>query len=240
MLVKTQGIILQTIRHSDSGIIAHVLSEEYGMISVMVKGIFSKKRGHMTAYFQPLQILNMEIYYREKRSLQSVKEVSLSEALTGISSDFIKSSIAFFMGEVLRKTLNEAEPNRKIYNYVRESVIFLDSNKRIANFHIGFLIGLAGFLGIAPAGTYSAKESVFDMLAGQYVTSLPLHGYYMESEFSALLYSFSLCSLEDCNKISLNGNRRSKFLEVVLTYFSLHLPGLSKIKSLEVFTELFS
>lgn len=240
MLIKTQGIVLQTIRHSDSGIIAHILSSEYGLISVVVKGVHSKKRGHMSAYFQTLQILNLEIYYKESRNLQNVKEVSLVESITEISSDFSKNAIAYFVGEVLKKTLNENEANIQIFNYVKDSIIFLNSNDNISNFHIGFLIGLAGFLGIAPSGKYLSSDCYFDMQNGYYVSTMPLHGYYIDAEFSSILHSFSNCTLQECNNIKLNGTTRSKFLDIILTYFSFHLPGLKKIKSLEVLSQMFS
>ncbi len=239
MLSKTGGIVLQTIKHSDSGIICHILTEEYGLIPFIVRGTHSKKNNTRSAYFQPLQILSLEIYYKSSRNLQSLKEVSADITLKNLHFDFERNSIAFFIGEVLKKTLNEGEPNKNIYNYIKDSIIYLDSDKNILNFHIGFLIGLMKYLGIAPTHEYSEKNCYFDMQNGLYTSSPPLHGYYLDKRFSELLYRFSGSSIEDCSMIPLNGNSRSAFIDKLILYFSMHLQGLNRIKSLDVLKEIF-
>lgn len=239
MLTKTQGIVLQVIKHSDSGIIARILSREYGLISLMVKGLHSKRRGHLSPYFQPLQVLNIEMYYKESRNIQTLKETSLVRSKDRISRDISRNAMAFFMGEVLTKTLNENDADFGIYDYVYNSVVYLDTSKIITNFHISFLIGLSRYLGILPDTSFSEKNVFFDMMNGHYVESPPLHGYYMDREFSSLMNLFTLCSMDNANDILLNGNKRSEFLDILLTYYSLHLQGLKKIKSLEVLSEVF-
>lgn len=239
MLSKTGGIVLQSIKHSDSGIICHILTQEYGLQSFIILGAHSKKSNTRIAYFQPLQILNLEIYYKSSRNLQSLKEVSVDVALTNIPYKFDRNSIAFFIGEVLKKTLNEAEPNKLLYDYVRDSIIMLDNEENIINFHIGFLIGLASFLGISPSKEYSESNCYFDMQNGLYTNSPPLHGYYLDKKFSELLNRFSNSSIQECNNIPLTGSTRSSFLDLILSYFSMHLQGLNKIKSLDVLKEMF-
>jgi len=239
MLSKTGGIVLQTIKHSDSGIISHILTQDYGLLSFIVRGTHSKKSKTRSAYFQPLQILRLEVYYRASRNLQSIREVALEMPFEKIPYDFERNSIAFFIGEVLKKTLNEEEPNQNLYNYVRECIILLDTEKNVNNIHIGFLIGLAKYLGISPTMEYSEENCYLDMQNGLYTSSPPLHGYYLDKNFSGLLDRFSNSSLTGCNQISLTGNTRSVFIENLLSYFSMHLQGLKKIKSLEVLKDIY-
>jgi DNA repair protein RecO (recombination protein O) len=239
MLSKTGGIVLQSIKHSDSGIICHILTQEYGLLSFIILGVHSKNSNTRIAYFQPLQILNLEIYYKSSRNLQSLKEVSVDVALSNIPYEFDRNSIAFFIGEVLKKTLNEEEPNKTLYDFVRDSIIILDNKENIINFHIGFLIGLSRFLGISPSRKYSESNCYFDMQNGLYTNSPPLHGYYLDKKFSELLNRFSNSSIKECNNIPLTGSTRSSFLDHILSYFSMHLQGLNKIKSLDVLKEMF-
>jgi len=239
MLRKTRGIVLQTIKHTDSGIVSYILTEEFGLLPFIIRGTHSKKSKTRTAYFQPLQLLNMEIYFKESRNMQAIKEVSLLQAFEKIPYDFERNSIAFFIGELLRKTLNEEEPNQKIFDYVRDSILLLDTGENIMNLHIGFLVGLAAYLGIAPSSKYSTENSYLDMHNGQFTSSPPLHGYYLEKDFSQLLDKFSNSSLENCKQISLKGSTRSLFIENILSYYSMHLPGLKKIKSLEVLKDIY-
>mgnify|MGYP005838421859 CR=1 FL=1 len=239
MLSKTGGIVLQTFKHSDSGVICHILTEEFGLTPFIVKGTHSKKSNTRIAYFQPLQILNLEIYYKPSRNIQSLKEVSTDIPLNNLHFDFERNSIAFFIGELLKKTLNEGEPNEGLYQYIKESIIHLDTYENIINFHIGFLIGLMKYIGIAPTHEYSQINCYFDMQNGLYTDSPPLHGYYLDKKFSELLYRFSCTSIEECSSIALSGNTRSIFIESLISYFSMHLQGLNKIKSLEVLKEIF-
>ncbi len=239
MLSKTGGIVLQTFKHSDSGVICHILTEEFGLTPFIVKGTHSRKSNTRIAYFQALQILNLEIYYKPSRNIQSIKEVSTDIPLNNLHFDFERNSIAFFIGELLKKTLNEGEPNEILYQYIKESIIHLDTYKNILNFHIGFLIGLMKYIGIAPTHEYSQTNCYFDMQNGLYTDSPPLHGYYFDKKNSELLYRFSCTSIEECSSIALSGNTRSIFIESLISYFSMHLQGLNKIKSLEVLKEIF-
>jgi DNA repair protein RecO (recombination protein O) len=239
MLSKTGGIVLQTIKHSDSGLICHILTEEYGLIPFMVRGTHSKKSSTRIAYFQPLQVLSLEIYYKPSRNIQSLKEVSSEITLKRLHFDFERNCIAFFIGEVLKKTLNEGEPNEGLYSYIKEGIIHLDTDKNILNFHIGFLIGLMKYLGIAPTHEYSEKNCFFDMQNGLYTDSPPLHGYYFDKKFSELLHRFSGTSIEECSSIALSGNIRSLFIDNLISYFSMHLQGLNRIRSFDVLKEIF-
>ena len=198
MLTKTQGIVLQIIKHSDSGIIARILSREYGLIALMVKGLHSKKRGHLSPYFQPLQVLNIEMYYKESRNIQTLKEINLVRTRDKIPYDISRNAIAFFMGEVLTKTLNENDADTEIYDFVYNSIEYLDTSNIITNFHISFLIGFTGYLGISPNNSFSENKIFFDMRDGHFVESPPLHGYYMNREFSHLLNRFAMSSLDKC------------------------------------------
>ena len=42
------------------------------------------------------------------------------------------------------------------------------------------------------------------------------------------------------NQIALSGTLRNEILELILKYYSIHLPSLKKIKSLDVLREVFS
>lgn len=241
MLVKTEGIVLNTIKHTDSGIIAHILTKEYGKLSFMVKGVHSKKGGTKAVYFQALQILDIELYYKEGRNLNSIKEVSIAYKLNTIPVNIYRGSIAMFASEIVYRTLNETEANNSLYNYIRESIIYLDSSEEeVPNFHLGFLVGLSRYLGILPSYGENSNGTFFDIQNGNFCNTPPLHGYYLEKEHTLLLKQFLGSTINDCEKIKLTGKTRGAFLQSILNFFSFHLPGIKKVKSLEVLSQLFS
>jgi DNA repair protein RecO (recombination protein O) len=78
------------------------------------------------------------------------------------------------------------------------------------------------------------------MLNGIFVPVPPVHGNYANEEISNILAGFFEASYDSISKISLTGNIRNDVLETMVRFYSLHLPGLKKIKSLDVLKEVFS
>jgi DNA repair protein RecO (recombination protein O) len=240
MLIKTEGIVLHTLKHTDSGIIAYILTKEYGQLSFIVRGIHSKKGGTRAVYFQPMQILDIEMYYKEGRDLNSIKEVSLAYKMDVIPYNIYRSSTAMFISEIVYRSLTETEPNQAIYNYIRNSIVYLDSTtSEIPNFHIGFLVGYSKYLGISPTVEGEDQLPFFDIQNGSFCLSPPLHGYYLNREHTRLLTLFLRTTVTECEKIPLSGKVRTALLQSLLNFYSFHLPGVQKIKSLDVLTQLF-
>ena len=77
------------------------------------------------------------------------------------------------------------------------------------------------------------------MLNGKFVPIPPVHGNYASTEISNILADFFTASYDTISNITLTGIQRNEVLETLVKYYSLHLPGLKKIKSLEVLKEVF-
>jgi len=241
MLEKTEGVVLHTIKHSDSGIISHVFTKKHGRMSFIVKGLGSKKGTTRRAYFQPLQVLNIEFYHRENRDLQIIREASPLFNYVNLHDDIRKYSMIMFLGEVLYKALRPAGADEYLYRYLVDSFEYLDRDDSLTpNFHIGFIIGLSRYLGIAPSNNYSGKQPYFDMQNGLYTSDPPLHGFYMDREYSSLLNRFLNTSISASHSILLSGKTRQEFLNNMLGFYSLHLPGFKNIQSLRVYSEIFN
>lgn len=240
MREKTRGIVLHQVKYSDSGIVVQLYTKKFGRQSFMIKGIRNKKSGKHSVFFQPLFILDLELYYKESRSMQTIKELSVYYSPSDIYSNILKSSVALFLGEVLTSVLREESPNADLFDFLEESVVYFDSAKEgFANFHIAFLAGLSSFLGFEPGPRNTNDDHYFDMLNGEFVPIPPVHGNYANKEISGILAAFFSTSYEKINSIMLKGALRNEVLEVLVRYYSLHLPGLKKIRSLEVLKEVF-
>jgi DNA repair protein RecO (recombination protein O) len=240
MLEKTRGIILHQIKYSDSGIVAQLYTRKFGRQSFLIKGMRNRKTGKHNILFQPLFILDLEIYYKGSREMQMLKEFSVSFTPYDIYSDIKKSSVAIFLGEVLTGVLKEESPHQEMFDFIEESVIYFDNCKEgFANFHIAFLCGLSSFLGFEPSLQTNPEDIFFDMKNGLFVPVPPLHGNYANQEITDILAHFFVSSYDNIVNISLTGSTRNEVLDTLVRYYSLHLPGLKKIKSLEVLREVF-
>jgi DNA repair protein RecO (recombination protein O) len=241
MLEKTRGIVLHQIKYTDSGIVTQIYTRKFGRQSFLIKGMRNRKTGKHNINFQPLFILDMELYYKAAREMQTLKEFSVSFAPFDIYSNIKKSSVAIFLGEVLTSVLKEETPHQEMFEYIEESIMYFESCKEgFANFHIAFLAGLSSFLGFEPHPRLEKEDQFFDMLNGIFVPVPPVHGNYANEEITNILADFFVASYDSIGNISLSGKMRNDILETLIRFYSLHLPGLKRIKSLEILKEVFS
>jgi DNA repair protein RecO (recombination protein O) len=241
MLEKTRGIILNQIKYTDSGVVARMYTRKFGRQSFLVKGMRNRKTGKHNILFQPMFILDLEMYYKASREMQVLKEFSVSFTPYDIHSNIKKSCVAIFLGEVLASVLKEESPHEEMFDYIEESIIYFDSCKEgYANFHIAFLAGLSSFLGFEPGPRTNYSDTYFDMANGKFVAIPPVSGNYANEAVSDILAHFFVASYDTSKNIILTGIMRNEVLETLVKYYSIHLPGLKKIKSLEVLKEVFS
>ncbi len=241
MLEKTKGIVLHQIKYTDSGIVTQIYTRKFGRQSFLIKGMRNKKTGKHNINFQPLFILDMELYYKAAREMQTLKEFSVSFAPYEIYSNIKKSSVAIFLGEVLTSVLKEETPHNEMFEYIEESIMYFENCKEsFANFHIAFLAGLSSFLGFEPHPRLEKEDQFFDMMNGIFVPVPPVHGNYTNEEITNILADFFVSSYDSISNISLSGKMRNDILETLIRFYSLHLPGLKRIKSLEILKEVFS
>jgi DNA repair protein RecO (recombination protein O) len=240
MIAKTRAIVLHQIKYSDTGIVAQMYTRQSGRQSFLIRGMRNRKCGKHNVLFQPMFILDLVTYQKESRSMQMLKEFSVSYAPSGIYSDSFKNCISIFLAEVLSSVLREESANEPLFDYIEDSIHYFDkSTSGTPNFHIAFLSSLSGFLGFEPGRRTDDSEQYFDMLDGRFVTLPPVHGNYAPPGISGVLARFFSASFESAGDIPLTGSVRNEVLETILRYYSLHLPGLRKINSIGVMKEIF-
>jgi len=239
MLTRTKAILLHHVRYSDNSLIAHFYTQEYGRLSVMVKGISSKRGSARFNYFQPLNIFNTELYYYENRELHNLKEMSLAYIPKRISGDIHRTTVAMFISELLYNVIREEDVNRMLFDFIESSVISLDEmNEGISNFHLWFLVAFTDYTGIGPSGTETGN-CFFDMLTGQFTPLQPQHHDFLEPEAATVLNRLLHMPAAEIHTLRLTGEERTDLLARLLKYYSLHLPGIRQIRSLQVLKDIF-
>jgi DNA repair protein RecO (recombination protein O) len=241
MIESTRAIALHQIRYSDSGIVVQFFTHKFGRISCLIRGMGNRKSGKHYVLFQPLSILEISIYYKSSREIQSIKDFTVSYSPADIYSNVRKSSVAIFMGEVLTTVVREESPNESLFSFLENSIIFYDKCREgFANFHLSFIATLCTYLGFEPGKGKTGESKYFDMLNGIFVQAPPEHKDYANAAISEILVALFSSSFEKANEIILTGSMRNQVLDTLIEYFSLHLPGLKKINSLEVLREVFN
>ena len=151
MLKKTPGIVFNYIKYKETSIITKIFTRDLGYKTYLINGVRSPKSKTKMAHFQPLTLLDLVVYEKESANIQRISEVKLSRAFQRIPFDFFRSGISMFMGEVLGKVVFENYQNEGFFDFLSESITYLDSEAcEPANFILIFLIRTSRYLGFEP------------------------------------------------------------------------------------------
>lgn len=237
MLVKTKAIVLSALKYQEKSLIVKCFTESDGLKSYFVPSAFSaKKSNQKIAYFQPLSLLEVEANHKNKGTLEHFKEVRLSTPYQTINVDVVKSTIVIFLSEVLHHSIREEEKNQELFTFLETALIWLDTHEEIANFHLILLLEITKFLGFYPDVTdidlpfFELNEGVFSQFNA--LSCL--------SEHETILFKKLIGLRFDSQQKIFAGTERQILLKILLNYYSIHLDGFKKPKSLEVLKEVFS
>lgn len=241
MLVKTRGIIFKSIKFRDTSLILDIYTEELGLRSYIVNGVRKSKPSQHSAYYQLMNILDLVVYHQEDKDICRIKEVNWNLSYEKLPFEIERSSIGIFMLEVCRKSIRERETNTELFQFLYEWFLFIDQSKtKISNYHILFLIELAGYLGFAPALTGSEGKGYFDMMEGVFLNEPPAHAYYMKESETTLLKDFLKIERDSVHDLKLSRSSRSVFLHAMIDFYRIHVEHFNELKSLEVLKELWA
>jgi DNA repair protein RecO (recombination protein O) len=205
----------------------------------MISGVRSKNSTVKASVFQPLYLLDIEIYYKPGREIHRLKNARIASPYSTIPFDIRKSTQVLFLAEILYKCLREEESNKELFNFLYHSLTLLDlSETGINNFHIWFLFKLTRFLGINPSRDNALISNFFDLQSALFVSHEPMHNHFTDKHVTILfsrLFDIDSSSIE---KLNYTQNERKLVLEKLLEFYKIHFDNLGEIKSLEVLKEV--
>jgi len=240
MLTKTRAIALHHIKYSDTSVILTAYTEAFGRLSFILQGIRRKNSKMNLNLFQPLFLTELEIYHKEQRELQKIREATNAYSFQSIPYDYRKRPIALFIAEVLYKSLQEEESNPELFGFLFNHIKMLDLKEEgIGNFHLYFLVHLTKYLGFFPQNNYTASLPFFDMQNGKFTALKPLHNHYLEPSNSEHLHELLKPSGKQHQELRISRDSRLQILHGLLDFYYLHNPGMGHIKSFEILKETF-
>jgi DNA repair protein RecO (recombination protein O) len=240
MILKTRGIVLHTTRYGESSLVVHCYTEHSGRQTYMVKGVRKSRRNNRSNLFQPLFILDFEVYHKDTRDMQLVKEVSRTIPLNTIPYDITKSTQALFMAEVLYRVVREEEPNPMLAQFLIHSIQYLDELEApLADFHIIFLFHLSKYLGFYPQNNFGEGRRFFSLESGQFNSFYNDPDGMLDEATSALWSKYIESNFEDSQSLGFNSIQRKTILDNLVRFYKSHVAGMGEIRSLEVLHDFF-
>jgi len=230
MLVKTRGIVLKFIKYRETSIIVNIYTEFLGLQSYIVNGVrSSRSKKSKIALYQPLTLLDLVVYYRESSNLQRLSESKCSQPFSTIPLDPKKTAIALFIVEILSKTLKEQVENQDLFNFIWNSITRFDASDFPAeNFHLIFIIKLTRYLGFSPGSSVEIRNELKDSLDHQW----------LQAEESKLLDQMLACDYLNVPKLT--NQQRTGILNIILSFYQLHVEQFGVVKSVKVLNQVFS
>ena len=208
-------IVLATTKVGDNSLVVHTLSAEYGRRGFIVRP--GKKAS--AALFLPLNILEADVVENPKSELWGLRNISARDALAGIRGNLHKNTMTLFLSEVLFRTVREGVLEDGLYQWCVGSILTLNALEGdFANFHIRWLLELAGALGFRP--------SLVDIAP------------FAEDRVTALK-QFLEASFGESMLIPLSGSVRNALADDLLRYLEFHTEQPIRVKSLAVLRELY-
>lgn len=239
MLVKINAIVLSKLKYRDSDLIVKCYTKQRGIVSYLIRGALKAQKGSSkVAYFQPLSLVLIEEIYKPNQSLQSIKEIKLDYLYKTLHTDILKTAIVMFLSETLSSVLKEEEQNESLFNYIENTLKWLDYQTEFSNFHLLFLLNLSKYLGFYP-DDQNKSSNYFNLSNGLFESNKDEY-YSISGENLTILKQLLDTDFESVNSIRLNSKQRQSFLNMLILYFELHLGDFKKPKSLQIFNQVFN
>lgn len=241
MLVKTRALVLKSVKYADSALVVKAYTEQSGLRSWLVRGVYRKGSQMGAAMFHGMNLL--EVVYSEKsegRGLAVLREASVLHPLTTVPFDVLKSTLAQFINELIYKSVKEEEPNPGLFAFLSDTLLLLDNTVAgISGFHLGFMLDFAKHLGFFPLGTYSDRTPFFLLREGVFSPTAGMDNDFLAGEAASDLSDMAMLGVSGSPRFEASARRRQKLLENLLLYYRIHLPGMGEMQSHEILKQVF-
>ncbi|WP_026728285.1 DNA repair protein RecO [Flavobacterium denitrificans] len=237
MQVKTKAIVISSLKFQEKSLIVKCFTLSSGLKSYFVRDAFSsRKTSQKIAYFQPFSILEIEAVHKNKGTLENFKEIKSAVPFQSIHTDIVKSTIVMFLSEMLHYSIQEEEKNEQLFLFLETALTWLDHHDEISNFHLILLLEITKYLGFYP-DISEIDLPFFEMNEG--VFTLFQNGNLLSEHETNLFKKLLELKFDNDQKV-FHVLERQILLKILIDYYSLHLEGFKKPKSLEILKEVFS
>ena len=239
MLLKTQGIVLRTVKFGETSLIVDAYTAEKGRQSLVINGVRSQNAKIKQSVVAVSSFVDLVIYHRDTKDVNRIKEVKPAYIYQSIPFNVIKGTVALFMTELISKTVKESEENQMLFDFIVNSFIALDEGKKATLFPLVFPILLMSHLGFSPGNEWSNKMPFFDIREGVFVAQEP-HSLFLNAELSEIFYLLLQIDIANMEDIDIGKTHRRLLLDGILNYYKHHVDNFRELNSHVILREVLS
>ncbi len=146
--LKTEALVIYSMRWSESSRIVHLFTAEKGLIKVIARGAL-KPRSSFRGILENLNHIEAIISMKESRGLQIISQADLLNPFIGIREDLEALAAAFSIAEIVRGIIHENENSTDIFRITISILAALNHDQETPPlvFLIYFLLHSSDYLG---------------------------------------------------------------------------------------------
>ncbi|HKI44159.1 MAG TPA: DNA repair protein RecO [Balneolales bacterium] len=129
MIISSPAIVLRVINYQETSLIATLLTWEHGKIAVMVRGA-KRPKSSFSGLMEPGNILDTIYYYKQTRSVQTLKEASFRHKTFDIRTDVEKWAVGLSTAEMVMQLSHEHEINHPMYEFAEKLFAWLNDTEQ--------------------------------------------------------------------------------------------------------------
>ena len=150
MLIKTEVIVLKSMKYRDTSKIVTFYSKEYGKLKGIAKGARTAKNKFGSA-LEPMTRSMLVLYKKEHRELHLISQCDAINSFKSLSENLDRMTTAFAVIELLNQVTHDEERNPALYALIDESLSALNSSiKNYSSYYHAFRLRLAALFGYTP------------------------------------------------------------------------------------------
>lgn len=235
MKITDKAIVLSRLPYSESSLIVNLFTLESGRQTFLFQG--AKKKKGLILF--PLELVEISYYRRNDSSLMKLTEMQALEPLHHLLDNPLKSSIAFFVSELMMSCLRDSHQDKKLFLFLSEEIHWLNLSEELSNYLVWFLAQISKLEGFQPEIQHE-NPRYFELQEGKLTNEQPFLPSYLEESWLHWIADSLRLDKMDFLSLAIPKEERVKLIDAWLDYYQFHVSGMRKLKSLEVIRTVFS
>jgi len=150
VLAKTRGFVLRETKFRDQSKICLLYTEEFGCISVLLKGARNPK-SRLSGLFSTANLVELVLYRKPDRELHLVKEARLLSSPMQGNANLERYTALYQLIDLLKQTTSPEDNDKRLFRALAKAIEFMTSDGGDPCLGLSwFLMHLARSLGFSP------------------------------------------------------------------------------------------
>lgn len=255
MIVKTEAVVLKSMRYRETSKIVTVYSKKFGKVTGIAKGARETK-SRFGAALEPMTYVSLVLYKKEHRDLHLISQCEIVKPFSRLHADLSKITAGLSVVELLDAAMHGEEPNEKVFCLTIDVLSELDlATKNLQSLLFFFRLRLLEMMGVKPdfdacvrcrkrlVGSTSDQMPVqFDAHAGGIVCKACALRFPRRVKLSLgsvrSIQNLQKAAASDVTSLEIVESSKNEIEEVLGSYIRYHLAGAERLRTESVSKKL--